>query len=403
MQFSYTARDIAGQARTGTVVASSVSEAAGLLRQEGLFVVTLAEEKAKAATSVAMAVWRKRVTRSEIISVTSQLAVMVEAGVPLAQAIRGAATQSVNPAMCELLDRIAGHVEGGDAVSAALARFPRHFDRTYINLIRAGEASGTLGAMLDRLAVQMQAEQETTQKVTGAMIYPAAMLLMCIGTSTFLLTYVFPKLTPMFAARQIDLPVPTKILMFVSGALTEQWYLFIAAAVAAVSFVIYARKQPWGRRALDKAWLSLPILGPMLKKVTLSRSLRTLATTVNAGVPMLDSLRLSAQVANNVWFEDAWLDAAEQVTGGRQIHQALEGHPLFPPTLLQMIGSGEGTGQLGHVLSRVSDAYDRQVANAIKSATSMIEPIMVFVMGGVIGTIALAMLLPIFKLSGSVS
>ncbi|MBA3311869.1 MAG: type II secretion system F family protein [Planctomycetaceae bacterium] len=206
----------------------------------------------------------------------------------------------------------------------------------------------------------------------------------------------------MFSARKIELPLPTKLLMFVSGALTDYWYAFIAAAVLLAAFFLYGRTQLWGRRALDWLWIRLPILGPMLKKVALSRSLRTLAATVNAGVPMLESLRLAGNVANNVWFEEAWADAAEQVTGGRQIHQSLEGHPLFPPTLLQMIGSGEATGRLGQVLTRVSDAFDREVANAIKAATSMIEPIMVFVMGGVIGTIALAMLLPIFKLSSHV-
>ncbi len=402
MQFSYTARDVAGNARTGTVAAATVAEAAAQLRQDGLFVVSLAEEKVQAATAALRLAWRKRIPRSEVIAMTAQLAVMVDAGVPVAQALRGAGAQATNPSMCDLLDRVANYVESGDAVSAAIARFPRSFDRTYVNLVKAGEASGTLGSMLDRLALQMQTEQETRQKVIGALIYPAAMLTMCVGTSTFLLAYVFPKLTPMFAARKIDLPTPTKLLMFISDALTNYWYAFIAFAVLLVAVVVYSRTQVWGRRALDWLWIRVPILGPMLRKVALSRSVRTLATTVNAGVPMLESLKLAGSVADNVWFEEAWANAAEQVTGGRQIHQALEGHPLFPPTLLQMIASGESTGRLGQVLNRVSDAFDREVANAIKSATSMIEPIMVFVMGGVIGTIALAMLLPIFKLSSHV-
>ncbi len=402
MQFAYTARDISGKPRTGTVAAASVAEAAGQLRQEGLFVIAVAEEKAQAVAAAAASAWKRRVKRAEIIAITSQLAVMVDAGVPLAQAVRGAATQSVNPAMRDLLDRLASYVEGGEAFSAALARFPKQFDKTYTNLIKASEASGTLAPMLDRLASQMQSEQETKQKVFGALIYPGAMLSMCVSTSTFLLTYVFPKLTPMFSARQLDLPMPTKVLMFLSEALTGYWYLFVAAAVALAAFLVYAPRTPWGRRAFDWAWLRIPILGPMLRKVALSRCLRTLAATVNAGVPMLEAIRLSANVANNVWFEEAWTKVADEVTGGRQIHQALEGNRLFPPTVVQMIGSGESTGRLGPVLSKVSDAYDREVANAIKAATSMIEPIMVFIMGGVIGTIALAMLLPIFKLSGNV-
>lgn len=402
MQFAYSARDLSGKPRTGTVAAASVAEAAAQLRQDGLFVISLAEEKAQAVAAAASSAFRKRISRAEIIAVTSQLAVMVDAGVPLAQAIRGAGAQSANPATRDLLDRLAGHVEGGESFSVALARFPKYFDKTYANLIKASEASGTLAPMLDRLASQMQADQETRQKVFGALIYPGAMLTMCVGTSTFLLTYVFPKLTPMFSARKLDLPLPTKVLMALSGALTGYWYLFIIGLLLIIAFFAYAPRTAWGRRAFDWAWMRIPILGPMLKKVTLSRSLRTLAATVNAGVPMLESLKLSANVANNVWFEEAWTHVADQVTGGRQIHQALDGNPLFPPTVVQMIASGESTGRLGPVLTKVSDAFDREVAGAIKSATSMIEPIMVFVMGGVIGTIALAMLLPIFKLSGNV-
>lgn len=402
MQFAFTARDISGNARVGTVGAASVAEAAAQLRQEGLFVVSIVEEKAQVAALAASTAWRRRVTRAEIINFMGQLAVMVEAGVPLAQAVRGASTQCPNPSAQDLLDRIATYVESGDAFSAALSRFPQYFDKTCINLVRAGEASGTLSAILDRLSRQMQADRETRQKVFGAMIYPAAMLSMCVTTSIFLLIYVFPKLTPMFSARQIDLPTPTKLMMTLSGSLTGYWYLYLAATLATGGFFLYARNEPWGRRGLDWLWLRLPILGPVFRKVILARSLRTLATTVNAGVPMLESLRLAANVADNVWYEQSWTAAAEQVTGGRQIHQALDGNPLFPATLLQMIGSGEGTGRLGMVLERVSDAFDREVATSIKSATSMIEPLMVFVMGGVIGTIALAMLLPIFKLSGSV-
>ena len=399
MTFAYTARDFSGRMKNGSLAAETAAAAAAQLRQEGLFVVSLAEEKAAA---VAATVVRKRVSRAEIIAVTTQLAVMVDAGVSLASAVRGAATQAANPALGGLLGTIADHVEAGEPFSSALAKFPRHFDKTYVNLIRASEASGSLGGMLDRLATQMQNERETRQKVVGALIYPAAMLSMCVGTGVFLLTYVFPKLTPMFVARKLALPTPTKVLMALSDALTGYWYLFLAAVLISVGSFLYSRRQPWGRRGLDWLWLRVPAFGPMLRKVALSRSLRTLATTVNAGVPMLDAIKLSAGVAGNVWYEAAWATVADQVAAGRQINQALDKHPLFPPTLVQMIGSGEATGRLGPVLTKASDALDRDVAAAVKACTSLIEPVMVFIMGGVIGTIALAMLLPIFKLSGSV-
>jgi type IV pilus assembly protein PilC len=225
------------------------------------------------------------------------------------------------------------------------------------------------------------------------------MLVMCVGVSIFLLTYVFPKLTPMFAAKKMDVPKPTLIMMALSGALTNYWYLFVIGGLLLGGFLIYVRRQPWGRRAFDWLWMHLPILGPLVQKVALSRSLRTLASTINAGVPMLEALELSAGVANNHFYEQCWRNVGDQVMSGRQIHEALEGNKLIPATLQQMIASGEATGKLGQILNKVSDYFDREVANAVKSATSMIEPLMVAVMGTAIGTIALAMLLPIFKLS----
>ena len=189
-------------------------------------------------------------------------------------------------------------------------------------------------------------------------------------------------------------------MIWLSDALLNYWYVFLVASGALAGGFLYARRQRWGRIALDWLWLHLPILGPLSAKVSIGRSLRTLATTINSGVPMLESIELTAGVANNVFYEDCWRGVGEQITSGKQIHEALEGNRLFPATLLQMIASGEATGKLGIVLNKVSDYFDREVDNAIKAATSMLEPMMVALMGSVIGTIALAMLLPIFKLSG---
>jgi len=324
---------------------------------------------------------------------------MVDAGVPLATAINSLAEQSRTPELREMLTQIEQHVQAGDDLSAALARFPKSFDQTYVNLIKASEASGTLGQMLIRIADQAATEQETQRKVKGAVAYPGVMWLLCVGMCVFLLTYVFPKLTPMFAARKMELPLPTQIMVFASTVLTHYWYLVVLAAGLQVMFLLWMRKQTWGRKIFDWLWINLPIIGPLMRKVTLGRSLRTLATTINAGVPVLEAIHLCAGVTRNIYYEKSWKVVGDQVTGGKQIHEALKGNKLFPPTLLQMISSGESTGKLGHILNKVGDHYEREIASAIKSATSLIEPIMVTAMGGAIGGIALAMLLPIFKLS----
>lgn len=397
MRFDYQARDAQGRIRDGEIQADSADQAAITLRKEGLYLLKL-DAKSDAPKN-GPALFRKRVSRSDVIYFTSQLAIMIDAGVPLAGALDSLSRQSENPTLKEVLQAVQRSVEAGDDLSVALARFPKQFDTTYVNLVRASEASGTLPQMLERIAVQSRAELDTRQKVRGALMYPGAMLCMCVGVSGFLLAYVFPKLTPMFASKKMSIPGPTKFMMALSELVVHRWYFLLAGAAALVVGFVYARRQAWGRTALDWCWLYCPVLGTMCRKVAISRSLRTLATTINAGVPVLEALELSAGVADNVFYERCWKSVGEQVTGGRQIHEALEGSPLIPGTILQMIASGESTGKLGLVLNKVSDYFDREVDNAIKSALSLVEPLMVFVMGGVIGSIALAMLLPIFKLS----
>jgi len=401
MQFAYRARDVGGNLRQGELAASTAQEAGRLLRQEGMFLVSL-NEADEAPNTVSFSLFQKRVSRSEIVDVTNQMAVMIDAGVPLSTALLSVTSQTENSTLREILDKITNDVEAGDSFSTALGRFPKLFDRTYVNLVKASEASGTLGSMLGRIAEQSINEQEVRQKVRGAMTYPAVMLVMCIAVCIFLLAYVFPKLTPMFASRNIDIPTPTRVIMFVSSLLVDHTLLIVGTTAALVAAIIYVLRQPWGRRALDWTWLNLPVVGPMVRKVIIGRTLRTLATTINAGVPMLDSLKLSASVTNNVYYEECWLGVGQQVSTGRQIHEALEDEKLIPTTLVQMIASGESTGKLGQVLSKVSDHYEREVGAAIKTATGLIEPLMVMTMGGLIGGIALAMLLPIFKLSQSI-
>ncbi|QDT94568.1 type II secretion system F family protein [Gimesia algae] len=400
MQFTYTARNTSGQNQTGELVADSREEAVAKLRQEGLYLLALDESDASSADTTSIA-RKKRVPRKEIIYFTNQMAIMVDAGVPVAIALEGIAKQIENPVLAEILAHIQKSVESGSDFSAALADFPRQFDRTYVNLIKASEASGTMPQMLNRIAAQAEEEQETIQQVKGALMYPAIMLVMCVGICIFLLTYVFPKLMPMFASRGAAIPAPTKIMIMVSTTITSYWYLVLLFLAAFVGAFCYVRKQAWGKSAFDWVLIRMPVFGSMLKKLALSRSIRTLATTVNAGVPMLEALELSSGVTDNVHFKQSWLEISELVTSGKQIHEAMDGKTLFPPTMQQMIASGESTGRLGMVLNKLSDYFDREVKIAIKSATTLIEPVMVVCMGSIIGFIALSMLLPIFTLSTS--
>jgi type IV pilus assembly protein PilC len=341
----------------------------------------------------------RRVTKVEIIYVTSQLAIMVETGVTLSAALDGIVREERNPALKRVLAELKSAVDSGEDFSAALARHPRHFDKTYVSLIKASEATGTLAEMLERISRYLRKELETRGKVRGAMAYPSVMLVLAIGVTIFLLTFVLPKFTPLFTRKGIQLPKPTIVMMAVSNVLLTYWYFWLAGAVALLVGFIVGKRTELGRRIWDGVRINLPIVGPVLRKIVITRSLRTLGTMVKSGVSMLDALQLSADVANNYQYEQLWLRVKDKVTQGDQIYTALAGDKLFPPVLVQMIRAGEDTGKLDVVLERVSDHFDQEVEVSLKTCTSLIEPIMIAMMGLVVGGIGMALLLPIFTLS----
>jgi len=341
----------------------------------------------------------RRISRSDIIYLTSQLAIMTETGITVSQALAGIAEQEENPTMRRILDDLRRSVEGGQDFSAALARYPKYFDQTYVSLVAASEATGTMGQMLDTISEYQRKEVEAKSKIRGAMAYPGVMMFVAVGVTIFLLTYVLPKFTPLFKSRGASLPKPTIIMMTVSDAILGYWYLWLIGLVLLTVGFAYARKTKPGRRVLDYLKISIPVVGPMFRKSTISRSIRTLGTMLGAGVPILQSLELAAKVSGNIYYEELWMKAHDQIATGRRLCETLSGNPLIPRVLVQMIASGEETGKLDVVLAKVSTFYEHEVDVALKSATSLIEPLMICAMGGIIGAIAMAMLLPIFSLS----
>jgi type IV pilus assembly protein PilC len=268
-----------------------------------------------------------------------------------------------------------------------------------VALVRASEASGTLAEMLDRIADYLRARMESRAKVRAAMTYPAVIAALAVGVTIFLLTYIMPKFEPLFTRKGVDLPQMTVFMMSASRALIDYWYAWLAGAVAAVVGLIYWKRTESGGRTWDGMMLNLPLLGPLFRKIILSRSISTLGTMIASGVSALDALRLCGESAGNRLYHELWENVRERVTAGDQICEALAGQSLVPPTLVQMIASGEQSGRLDEVLLKVSSFYDREVETSLKSATSLIEPMMICVMGVVVGTIGLSLLLPIFSLS----
>ena len=392
MTYQYRVRDSMGNTHTGNIEAASVEEATQQLRRDGFQVLDLDESGNES-------LFPRGISRSDLIYVTSQLAIMVDTGITLSTALGGIVEQEPNPTLRRVLTDLKEDVEGGTDFSAALAKYPKHFDKTYVALVTASEATGTLGPMLDRIANYLRKELETRSKVRAAMAYPAVMMVIASAVTIFLLTYILPKFTPLFKSKGTQLPKPTLMMMALSDTILHHWYFWLAGAVAVVVGFIYGRRTPIGRQILDWLKINSPIVGPMFRKVTISRSIRTLGTMLAAGVPVMEALRLAGAVSSNYYYERLWAKVLDEVATGKRICEILQGNPLFPRVLVQMIAAGEDTGKLDQVLEKVSVYYDSEVETSLKATTSLIEPIMISVMGLVVGTIGLALMLPIFSLS----
>jgi type IV pilus assembly protein PilC len=391
--FTYQARDTLGKLIEGTLDVDSRDEAVLRLKKDGLTVVELEEDAGR------VELLPRRIKLSDIIFVTSQLAVMVETGINVSTALGSIAEQESNSALKTVLLDLRARVEAGEDLSSSLARHPQQFDKTYIALIKAAEQTGKLGEMLETVSNYLRSQLETRQKVRAAMAYPSIMAVLAVGVTIFLLTYILPKFEPLFMKKGVKLPKPTIIMMFASDILLDYWPLWIALALGLVAAWFFGRRTQSGRQAIDWLMINIPIIGPMCRKVTISRSLKTLGTMVASGVSMLDAIRLTGEVAGNYYFEQIWMRVLAEITQGNRIVESLKHESLMPPTLVQMIGAGEETGKLDTVLAKVSSYYDREVETSLKATTSLIEPLMICIMGVIVGGIALGLLMPIFQLS----
>lgn len=392
--FAYQARDPLGQMIEGTLDVETREDAVSRLKRDGFQIVELEEEASGGS------LLPRRVKQTDIIYATSQLAVMVDTGITLSVALDSIAQHEQNPTLKEVLLDMKSRVESGEDFSTALARHPQHFDKTFVSLIRSSEQTGTLGEMLETVSSYLRSQLETRQKIRAAMAYPSVMAVLAVGVTIFLLTYILPKFEPLFTRKGASLPKPTIVMMAASNLLLDYWYVWIALAIGLAIIYFYGRRTEPGRKFLDWLKINTPIIGPMTRKVTISRSIRTLGTMVASGVSMLDAIKLTAEVASNWYYEQAWLRVLTQITDGHRISDALQAEKgLFPSTLIQMIGAGEETGKLDKVLNKVSSFYDREVESSLKATTSLIEPLMICAMGFIVGGIALGLLMPIFSLS----
>ena len=404
--YRYQVKEAGGALASGIVTAESVHLASQTLRERGNYILAIgpaAQAKITATEFLKKLNVSSGPSQKDVLNFTSQLAVMIKAGISIRSAIEAIADQIDNPRFQSIVEEIKRDVESGKQFSDALGKHKRVFSPLYVNMVRASELSGSFGHMLERIAAYLGQQLETRSMVRSAMVYPCLILFMAASTTIFLLTFVLPRFIVLFEGKEAALPMPTKILMAISAFMVDYWYILLLAVVGAAWGFILMVKTPWGRFWWDKTKITVPIFRKLTRSLYISRSMHTMGELVNAGVPMLDTIHITGNITGNVLYQKLWRAVHKTVKDGKKIAFSLSRTQLLPRSVVQMVSSGEESGRLGEVLTDVSEFYAKELRTVIKNVTAMIEPLMIIAMGIVVGFIAMSIILPIFKLSSLVS
>ncbi|MCP4838260.1 MAG: type II secretion system F family protein [Planctomycetes bacterium] len=404
--YQWEVRTTAGSVESGLIQADTVGAASLKLRSQGHHVLKLIPQVDRRVNW--SRVWEvlsagTGPSQKEVLDFTVQLAVMIRAGINLRMALDGIAEQTSNAKFRRVIFQIRADIESGKSFSEAISRHPKLFNSLYVNMVRASEMSGSFAKMLDRIAGFMAQQQETRKMVVGASIYPGVIATMAIGVTVFLLTFVLPRFAGVFKGKEEVLPGPTKMLLGLSDWMVTNWHLLIGMVAAAAIGLIFSLRTDVGQRVADRLKLIVPLFSRMFRALYVSRSLQTMGELLNAGVPVLDAVAVTGDISGNCQYRDLWRRVQSSVREGRKIHEELEKSALLPGSVVQMVAAGEESGRLGEVLAEVADFYHRVLRDAIKAMTSMIEPLLIVIMGSIVGFIAMAIILPIFKMSSLVS
>ena len=391
--FVYQGRSANGM-QNGEIEAPDRSAAVGELRRRAILVTKIAEKSAPRVTFK----FGGKVSDKEMAIFTRQFSTMIDAGLPLVQCLNILAEQSDSKTLRSVTSQVARNVEGGSTLADALRRHPRTFDDLFTNLVEVGEAGGILDVVLQRLSAYIEKAAALKRKVKAAMVYPSAIIGVAIMVVIFMLTFVIPTFAQMFKDLGADLPLPTKVVLWLSTFVRTYILLIIAAMIGCVLALRSYYRTEGGRATIDALMLKLPIFGTLIRKVAVARFTRTLGTLVQSGVPILDGLRITARTAGNKVVEKAVLQCRAAVTEGKTLAEPLRVSGVFPPMVTQMISVGEQTGAIDAMLSKIADFYDDEVDTAVSTLTSLLEPIMIVFLGVVVGGLVVAMYLPIFKL-----
>ncbi len=399
--FVWKGRTLAGDSQAGEIEAGRQDEALDILRKKRILVTSLA---AKAGGFVMPKFGGGvSVSTKDLAIFTRQFATMISAGLPLVQCLDILAKQSSKPSFGKVITEVTREVEAGSTLSDALGKYKSVFDDLFRNMVAAGEAGGVLDEILLRLATYIEKADALKRKVQSAMVYPGVVLTVALGATAFMLVFIIPTFAKMFTDFGGELPLPTKIVLGMSGLLTGYWWVAILAIVGSVlgGQRYYATEN--GQRVVDGMMIKMPVLGDVLLKGAVARFTRTLGTLISSGVPILAGLEITARTAGNKVIAEAIMDARASIREGETVSAPLKASGVFPPMVTQMIAVGEQTGALDEMLTKIAIFYEAEVDTAVDTMTSIIEPIMIVIMGGIVGGMVVAMYLPMFKLISVVS
>jgi len=392
--FTYKAVDGAGVPSKGQVKGTSKDAVTEELKAQGLKVMELAEKKSVLQADLSFG----RIKPAELTIMTRQLATMISSGMTLLRAFYVLEDQLQNKKLKETVGAVREDIESGLAFSDALAKHPKVFSPLYVAMVRAGETGGVLEASLDRISDQLEKDDELRRQVKGAMAYPIVVLSFALCVLIGLIAFIVPVFVKVFADFGGELPMITKITVQMSKMVTGQWYILIALAIGGPIAFKKWRKSPGGRKQWDHVRLKFPFkIGETVQKISLARWSRTFAALYSAGVPIMQAIEITGQTSGNWVVEKAMADVIESVKSGGSIADPLKEAPIFPSMVAQMIAVGEETGNLDAMLSKVADFYEAEVAAAVKALTSILEPVMIILVGGIVGFIVVAMYMPMFK------
>ncbi len=395
--YSWEGVDRSGKKVRGEMGAVSVAYVNATLRRQGVNPTKVVKVRK------ALFTFKKKITPKDVAIFTRQLATMLQAGIPVAQAFDIVGKGHENPSMQALIMSVKQDVESGTSLTAALGKHPLYFDALYCNLVGAGEAAGILDGILDKVATYKEKIEAIKGKIKSALFYPAAVVAVAFIITAVLLIFVIPQFESLFAGFGADLPALTKMVIDLSRTFTAYWYLIIGAIVGSVMFIGYTYKRSEKmQHGMDKLLLKAPVIGVIIKKATIARFARTLATMFAAGVPLVESLDSVAGAAGNRLYYEGTLKIKNDVSTGMQLQSAMATTGLFPNMVVQMVAIGEESGELDKMLGKVADFYEAEVDDAVAALSSLLEPIIMAFLGIVVGGLVVAMYLPIFKMAATV-